>query len=168
GYEDHPAGFRKGNDYLDAYDVRKGAYWALFAGAHGHTYGCHDIWQFLQDDRKPITFARTPWREALKLPGASQMQYVRALLESRPFLTRVPDQSLLDQDPGKGTDHIRATRDASGSYAFVYSASGKEFTFNLGKLTGQRTQAYWYDPRNGVATFIAEFDRGGLREFTPP
>ena len=48
GYEDHPAGFDKKNGYLDDHDVRKSAYWALFAGAHGHTYGCHDIWQFLR------------------------------------------------------------------------------------------------------------------------
>jgi hypothetical protein len=63
---------------------------------------------------------------------------------------------------------VRATRDAGGSYAFVYSASGKEFTLDLGKLTGQRVQAYWYDPRSGKAIFIAEFDRGGTREFSPP
>ena len=46
GYEDHPSGFKVENGYLNDYDVRKFAYWALFAGAHGHTYGCHDIWQF--------------------------------------------------------------------------------------------------------------------------
>ena len=58
GYEDHPAGFDKKNGYLDDHDVRKSAYWALFAGAHGHTYGCHDIWQFLRSD----TASRSPSR----------------------------------------------------------------------------------------------------------
>ena len=33
GYEDHPAGFDRKNGYLDDHDVRKFAYWALFAGA---------------------------------------------------------------------------------------------------------------------------------------
>ncbi len=78
---------------------RKFAYWSLFAGAHGHTYGCHDIWQFLGPDRAPITAAQTPWKAALDLPGAGQMRHARALLESRPFLIRVPDQSLLKLGP---------------------------------------------------------------------
>ena len=62
----------------------KSAYWDLFAGAHGHTYGCHDIWQFLDTDRFPaVSAARTPWRKAIHLPGANQMRHVRALMESR-------------------------------------------------------------------------------------
>ena len=60
------------------------------------------------------------------------------------------------KDGGGGSTHR-----ILGSYALVYSASGKAFTLDLGKLTGQRLQTYWFDPRNGTATFIAEFDRGG-------
>ena len=62
GYEDHPAEFNPKNGYLNEYDTRKSAYWSLFAGACGHTYGCHDIWQFFAPGRPPITSARTPWR----------------------------------------------------------------------------------------------------------
>src|SRR5690606_24303358 len=53
GYEDHPNAFKQENGYLDEADVRKSAYWALLAGAHGHTYGCHDIWQFYAPGRDP-------------------------------------------------------------------------------------------------------------------
>jgi len=149
--------------------VRKGAYWALFAGACGHTYGCHDIWQFLDKSRHtPVTAARTPWREALHLPGAGQVRYARALLESRPFLTRIPDQTLIASDAGKGTDHVQATRDADGSYAFVYVPSGKPVTVDMDKLSGEKLRAYWYDPRNGKAKEIGTFARSGKREFTPP
>ncbi len=168
GYEDHPAGFRASNGYLDAYDARKAAYWALFAGACGHTYGCHDIWQFLGPTRPAITAARTPWREAMRLPGADQMRHVRALIESRPFPARVPDQSLVKSDPGRGTDHVRATRADDGSYAFVYSASGRPFTVDLDRLSGARLRAAWYDPRMGTSAPIAEIDRAGPREFRPP
>jgi hypothetical protein len=167
-YEDHPAEFNKKNGYTTDYDVRKGAYWALFAGACGHTYGCHDIWQFFQEGRKPITDARTPWRKALELPGSRQMTFVRALLESRPILTRIPDQALLASDPGKGTDHVQATRAEDGSYAFIYSASGKLFTVDLDKLSGKEIQAHWYDPRQGTATLLGRFPRDGKRTFTPP
>ena len=117
GYEDHPAEFDPKNGYLDAYETRKFAYWSVFAGACGHTYGCHDIWQFLGPGRKPITAARTPWREALNLPGAQQMKHLRALIESRPILIRVPDQGLIVGDAGRGTDRTAATRAEDGSYA---------------------------------------------------
>jgi hypothetical protein len=167
-YEDHPAEFDKKNGYTTDYDVRKGLYWALFAGACGHTYGCHDIWQFLSKDHPPVTSARTPWREAINLPGASQVQYARLLIESRPFLSRAPDQTLLASDTGKGTDHVQATRGEDGSYAFIYSASGQPFTVDLSKLSGKELHASWYDPRLGTSTSLGKFAREGKKEFTPP
>ncbi len=169
GYEDHPESFDPKNGYLDDYDARKAAYWAVFAGACGHTYGCHDVWQFLDTARFPaVTAARTPWREALRLPGANQMRHVRALIESRPFLTRIPDQSLLVSDSGAGGDHLQATRDADGSYAFVYSASGLPFTVDTTNLSGTTLAAWWYDPRTGQATAGGRFTHARTLRFTPP
>ena len=168
GYEDHPAGFNKANGYMNADDVRKFAYWSLFAGACGHTYGCHDIWQFYQPGREPLTAARTPWREALKLPGSGQMQHARALIESRPILKRVPDQSLIASEIGDRADHVQATRADDGSYAFVYAPTGKPVTVDLGKLSGDELDAAWYDPRTGESTPIGKVKREGRREFRPP
>ena len=96
------------------------------------------------------------------------MRHARALLESRPLLIRVPDQSLLKSDPGRGTDHVRATRAEDGSYAFIYSASGKQFTVDLEKLSGDRLRASWYDPRKGTSSAIAPLLRAGNHEFRPP
>ena len=167
-YEDHPAGFKKENGYLTDYDVRKEFYWAVLAGACGHTYGCHDIWQFLSEKHPPVTFARTPWREAIHLPGSTQVGYGRRVVESRPYLTRVPDPELIASDPGAGTDHVQAARDADGSYAFVYSASGKPVRVRTGKLSGQKVAAHWFDPRDGSARRIGEFARQEKQEFMPP
>ena len=160
-YEDHPAEFDAKNGYVTDYDVRKNIYWALFAGACGHTYGCHDIWQFLQKGRTPITAARTEWKAGLKLPGSGQVQHARALIESRAILTRIPDQTLIVSDSGQGTDHAQATRDEKGSYAFVYLASGKPVTIDLAKLSGKEIKAWWFDPRNGKVKFISKFVREG-------
>jgi hypothetical protein len=169
GYEDHPAAFKKENGYLTDHDARKAAYWALFAGACGHTYGCHDIWQFLDKERKPITFARTPWRKALDLPGAGQMIHARRLLESRPYLSRIPDQQLLLSKTAARGDHAQATRDADGSYAFIYLPSGKPVTIDLTKLSGKNLTVHWYDPRTGQAKQIESIDRKmGNHEFKPP
>ena len=169
GYEDHPASFNAANGYLDDYDVRKSAYGAVFAGACGHTYGCHDIWQFLNTDFAPaISAARTPWTKAINFPGASQVQHLRRLIESRPYLTRIPDQSLLASDPGVASDHIQATRDADGRYAFVYSASGKPFAVHVSNLAGETITIHWFDPRTGESRFAGHLPKQSVKDFTPP
>jgi len=54
-YEDIPVCFNvKDLGTSSAYDVRKFAYLDLFAGACGHTYGCHDIWQFYSPNREAV------------------------------------------------------------------------------------------------------------------
>jgi hypothetical protein len=34
---------------VGALQVRRNAYWAVFAGAFGHTYGTHPIWQMYDE-----------------------------------------------------------------------------------------------------------------------
>ena len=171
-YEDHPVmtpQWTPTDEWFGSHAVRRAAYWAVFAGAHGHTYGCHDIWQFLDPARfTPVTAARTPWQTALQFPGANQMRHLRALLESRPFLTRIPDQSLLVSAAGIGTDHVQATRAADGSYAFVYSASGQPFTLDLTKLNGSPLAAWWFDPRTAGAVPVGRVEQEVAVTFTPP
>ena len=111
-------------------DVRRPLYWDLFTGAFGHTYGHHSVWQMWSPERKPINNPLMPWFEAIDQPGAAQMQHGRALMESRPFLSRVPDNDVIvtgtvpTSVPGAGRYQFVATRDASGSYAMVYAPSG--------------------------------------------
>ncbi len=169
GYEDHPESFNPNNGYLDETDVRKNAYWAVFAGACGHTYGCHDIWQFLDTARfKAVSWARTPWQEALKLPGAGQVQHVRNLIESRPVLTRIPDQSLILSEAGEGGEHIQATRADNGQYAFVYLPVGQPVTVDLTKIAGTQIKASWYDPRTGEWLLGKSQEKQPPAMFTPP
>jgi hypothetical protein len=153
--------------YLDDYEVRKALYWALFAGAHGHTYGCWPIWLMWRPGL-PAMLARRPWYEALQLPGSHQVQHARTLLLSRPFLSRIPDQSLIVSDVGAGTHHVRATRDAGGSYVLVYLPSGKPVELDLSRLTGERLACYWYDPRTGLARSFSVLEKQARASFTPP
>jgi hypothetical protein len=165
--------------YLDDYEARKSLYWALFAGAHGHTYGCWPVWCMWNPSLPPI-LARRPWYEALNLPGSGQVQHARALLLSRPFLSRIPDQSLIVSDVGAGTHHVRATRDAEGSYALVYIPATRlpqlgavdrapaAVELDLTALAGQQLAAWWYDPRTGVARSIGVFQKQDRMRFTPP
>ncbi len=168
-YEDHAVGWKEENGRFDAWDVRKGAYWALFAGAHGHTYGSIDVCLFWRPGLPVFTGGcHQPWDRALDLPGASQVRHARALLESRPFLLRVPDQSLLATPEGSGPNHVQSTRASDGTYAFVYTAGGLPFTVHLDKLAGPNLVASWFDPRTGRAAKIGTLPATGTREFVPP
>ena len=174
-YEDHPVSFKASAfGHSVAADVRRPLYWDLFSGAFGHTYGHHSVWQFWAPDRAPINNPLLPWREALDQPGAGQMQFARRLLESRPFLTRIPDDSVIviarvpTAVPGAGLKRMVATRDSHGSYALVYVPAGRPFRVRMDKLSGPRVRAWWYNPRTGEATRIGEFSSSGEREFNPP
>jgi hypothetical protein len=165
-YEDHPIGFRAAKEHGYSFDahIRQRAYWHVFAGAFGHTYGHHSVWQMYAEGRRPINGPLLYWHEAIHRPGAAQMQHLRALIESRPMLARVPDQSLV-VNALTGPDYIAATR--GSDYAFIYSGQGRAFTANLGKISGERVNAWWFNPRNGAAEKLGTFDNKGTREFTP-
>lgn len=165
-YEDHPIGFgaAKANGFSFDAHVRQRAYWHVFAGAPGHTYGNHAVWQMYGPGKQPVNGPLFHWSEAIHRPGAAQMQYLRALIESRPMLSRVPDQSLVT-DALDGAERIQATR--GDGYAFIYSGAGHKFTVNFGKISGAQVKAHWFNPRNGAATLIGTFDNQGTREFKP-
>jgi len=166
-YEDHPVCFNARElGTSNTLDVRKAAYLDLFAGAHGHTYGCHDIWQMYAPGREPINGPHMAWFDALELPGANQMKFVRKLMESRPMLDRVPDQSLLVENNYPPAERIQATR--GKDYAFVYSSAGKPFTVNMGKISGGQVIAYWFDPRKGEVKPAGSFSNKGQQKFAPP
>jgi hypothetical protein len=167
-YEDHPINFDPLKFGFSAdWHIRRLAYWHVFAGACGHTYGCHNIWQMVAPGRSPVSWAHRYWYESLDLWGASDMTYVRSLMLSRPFVTRIPDQSVIASEVGDGDGRVMATRDRSGSFAMVYTPLGQPVTVNLETLSGTQVRAWWYDTRHGTATEIGTFPRQGTREFKP-
>jgi hypothetical protein len=115
-----------------------------------------------------------PWHEVINQPGAKQMQHGRRLIESRPFLTRVPDDSVIEPSdvptsvPGAGTRRFVATRDAEGTYAMVYAPVGRTFGVRMDRIKGPKVKAWWFNPRNGQATAIGEFGNSGVQQFMPP
>jgi len=165
-YEDHPLAFRASvNGYSVDVHVRQRAYWDLFSGACGHTYGNHAVWQMYTAARKPINGPLMNWYQAIHRPGAMEMRFVRTLIESRPVLSRVPDQSLV-VDSLQGADRIAATR--GEDYAFIYDAQGRPFTLNLGKISGARVKCWWYNPRSGDSLEAGEFENTGTHAFKAP
>ncbi len=178
-YEDTPDGIWVHRDVsrprADGPAVRRKAYWAVFAGACGHTYGHNDVYGFFEPAFPGQVQAlpqgpgqRGSWRTSLDAEGASQIKYLRFLIESRPSPDRIPDQSLVAGDPGKGLDYVASTRAVDGSWAMLYLPRGKPVKAVLSKLTGDRVRAWWFDPRSGSVTPGGEYEPHGEREFTPP
>ena len=174
-YEDHPINFDPDkNGHSVASDVRRPLYWDLFSGACGHTYGHHSVWQMYSPNHSPINRPLMPWYEAINQQGAAQMVYGRKLMESRPYLTRIPDNSIiLTSDvptsvPGEGVYKFVSTRDQDGTYAMVYVPVGRKFSVHLDVIKGKDVNAWWYNPRNGSAKLIGKFPNTGIKEFISP
>ncbi len=174
-YEGHPVSFNAKNlGHTVAGDVRRAFYWDMFSGACGHTYGHHSVWQMWDASREPINNPLIPWREALQAPGARQMLLGRKLIESRPLLTRIPDDSILVTDrvptsiPGAGSRRFVATRDEAGTYAMIYVPVGRTFKVNLAKINGASLKATWFNPRDGSTQAAGVFNHHEPQTFTPP
>ena len=136
-YEDIPQGLHDINaPRWQANDVRRYAYWAVFAGCFGHTYGHNSIMQFMRPGLSPAYGAFKAWWDALNDPGYKQMKYLKRLMLSFPFTVRVADQSIITGENGTQYDRIIATR--GNDYLLVYNYSGKDMTIDLSKISGQQ------------------------------
>jgi hypothetical protein len=102
------------------------------------------------------------------------MQHARRLLESRPILTRIPDDSIIVADrvttsvPGAGRYRFVATRDVAGTFAMIYAPIGRPFSVRMDVIKSPRVKAWWYDPRNGQPMPVDELPNTGVRRFEPP
>ncbi len=166
GYENHCSSFRYSDGFMNAYDVRKFAYWAIFAGACGHTYGCHEIWAFWSPKWQVVNLQHMVWHEAIHLPGANQMKFARYLIESRPMLTRIPDNDIVLQP--NNSRRVVATRAEDGSFALLFMPEGETVKVDSKKLSGEKIVAWWYDTRIGKAFKAGVFQKSELPEFKPP
>ncbi len=172
-YEDHPYNpwprWDPATGYFRDHDVRKQVYRSVFAGACGVTYGHHAVWQFANKRQEVINHADRDWVDAMYRPAARQMEFLRLLLESRPYFRRIPDQLLIAGDAGEGGLHIQATRDRDGSYAFVYfPVSDQKATLDLGRLKAKHLRAWWFDTRTGIGTLIDTPVMARMQEFRSP
>jgi hypothetical protein len=153
--------------FWNANDVRRYAYWSVFAGAFGFTYGHSAVMQMHKPGNpSPSYGVREYWTEALNATGATQMKYLKNLMLSKPFFTRIPDQSLIAGEQGERYNYQMATR--GNDYAFIYTYNGRNIKATMGKIEGSKIKASWYNPRNGQRMIIGEFENSGSRTFNPP
>ncbi|WP_180969972.1 glycoside hydrolase family 140 protein [Deinococcus planocerae] len=158
-YEQHVICNDQKNGYADEVDVRNVAYWSMFAGAAGHSYGHRMVWGFdVYDGNKA-------WLKALSAPGAWQVQILKKLLESRQAQRWEPDTTLV-KGSFTGTRPVVALR--GREYAWVYLPDGGAVTVTLGRVGEARVKVSWLDPRTGRTTVVGAFSNSGERSFSAP
>ncbi len=154
---------------LTTRDARE-AFWAhlLNSGGAGHTYGVNGVWQVnLPEQRYGKSpggndWGGTPWREAMNLPGSTQLSKAKAFLLKLPWHQLAPATTIFN-----GAVAAAATADAR--CALAYTTGGKALNVDLRKLKGA-ANARWFDPTSGALKAIqgAPFAASGSREFVPP
>lgn len=158
-YEGIPQGLHDGNEprWTDT-DVRRYAYWSVFAGSCGHTYGNNAVMQFVRPGIPGAYSAdgdSKPWYRAMDDPGYNQMKYVKRLMLAVPYFDRVPDQSIVI---GNGTRYERLAATRGGDYLMVYNHTGRDMRIDLRKISGDRKKVWWMNPADGRLTYLGEHE----------
>ncbi|WP_367874176.1 DUF4038 domain-containing protein [Luteolibacter sp. Populi] len=159
-YEDHPVrGLMKDGKptlWFGDHDVRRSAWWSVLSGACGHVYGTHSIWQFHDPaKRKQLTDARTPWQQALSLPGAAQMGIMRRFMEGLDWTKLRRDDTFLKAPEGgwKPDQMPMAAVAEDGSFAVVYLPDVKAGPINHDpfkvSFKPEQVEVIVFDPETG-------------------
>lgn len=115
----------KNTPFHGSWIVRKRAYWALLAGAFGHTYGHASVWSSIDEKRRSAFFKHT-WFEGLHSEGAQQIKYLQAFMDDmQPQLGR-PCQEILpaDNEDAPIDSHLQACVNGQNESVCVYFPSG--------------------------------------------
>jgi hypothetical protein len=168
GYENIPNLLNKFNfQRLTADDCRKSAYWNMFSGAAGHTYGCNEVWQMYDLGKTPLFGAQLPWKQALELPGSFQMGILKKLFESLPWQTLSNDQRLLSPTFLLKFSHTLAVSSSCKNTILVYSPYGKSFRLKLTIPQARKMVAFWFNPADGKVSPGGEFTGSKSIKFMP-
>lgn len=170
-YEDIPYGLHDTlSGYWNAADIRRYAYWNVFAGGAGFTYGHNAVMQYYVPGDTGISFfPRQRWKLGLNAEAATQMKHLKKLVESYSYFDRVPAQELVVEN-GEKYERVLATR--GKNYAMFYVWNGRRFKVDMDKLGFDFCSFYWYNTRSGDKKKIYPpgypDGKKGVRTFGPP
>ncbi len=160
-YEDIPIAFNPANGYTTDYESRRAMYWSVFAGGFGVTYGNNSVWQMNRKEYPEVISPISTWDEAIDSKGSFQVAHLKNLMLSRPFLTRIPDSTLI-KPYNYEADFKLATRDgimgkSDATYIMSYHPVFEDWTtINTSVIASKNIRVWLYDPRNGLAYFLGE------------
>lgn len=164
-YEGIPQGLHDiTQPYWQAKDVRRYAYWSVFEGACGFTYGNSAIMQFHRENEEGSYGVKEVWQDALNMPGSKSMRYLKELMEEVPFSTGQARGDMVVH-PKPFYEHISVF--AGEGFIFCYSFLGKPFELNLMEYKNKRLKAYWMNPESGEREVLQSFYQTQQITFTP-
>jgi hypothetical protein len=150
-----------------ASDLRRYAYWSVFAGGAGFTYGENSVMQFHHKGDADRNFGvQYNWEDVMSAPGATQMTHLKKLMDEFNGFERRPAQQLLAEDAGIRYEYVVATN--GNGYAMFYTYTGRNFKVDLSKLDFKPSGASWFDPRTGQRKSIKLSGGNGVQTFDPP
>ena len=167
-YEWIPQGLHDPNEpYWQAQDVRRYAYWSVFQGAMGHTYGDNAIMQFYRGGSDKGNYGvKESWRESLHHSGSGQTGYLRRLMESVDYQSGAPAEEALAS--GQKEKYERVSVFAGEDFMFAYTYSGKPFELDISALKPERLDTYWLDPSTGIYSYAGDVETKSVVRFVPP
>jgi hypothetical protein len=148
---DIEAWYENNKDFCDAsdFEIRRRAYFTIFAGAFGHNYGAGGIWDGLTESKGCSGSAL----EALDYEGAKQIGYLSHFLHQLgdDYLKLEPNQGLIHgENPRSYDEHIQTAATEDNSLALIYSAIDKAFELDMTRFAGERINFTWFNPRENT------------------
>lgn len=142
-----------------AWIQRYQAYWSVFFGGTGYTYGHMNLW--MMNDVYEI-YTHADWGtqgvlllSALNAPGTANLKHIKRLMERRLLQAHMPDPELISVNSRGSCATLSptlrcATRDVDGKWAYIYSTRGDAVRVIMSRLAPGTANASWYNPRNGL------------------
>lgn len=170
-YEHHLA--YQSKQPIPAEHVRRAVYWSLLnAPVAGVSYGGHGVWGWDDGTRPPTDHPNSgtplPWRQAIQMPGASQMGYVAAFFTSIDYWRLKPAPHAIVEQPGAGAParFIAAAASEAGDLFVAYTPEARAIAVNLAAVPAG--SAMWGNPRTGARTPATGVQAGTVVRFEPP
>ncbi len=156
----------KTQPYWTAKHIRRYAYWSVFAGACGHTYGDNSIMQFYNKENNNDFGSygvKSSWQEALHHEGSGQMKYLAELMNSVDFTSGEPKAELIIG--GQREKHERISVFAGDGFIFAYSWLGNDFEIDISDFG--EIKVYWFSPSTGIYSYAGK-TTGNYFKAIPP
>ena len=138
-------------------DMRRYAYWSVFAGSCGHTYGNNEIMQFIGENETEGAYGANgsvkSWRQALGDPGRRQMKHLRRLMELFPMKEVRPAQQLIVNN-GKQHEHVAACR--GKNFALIYNYCNMDYMVDFSQFGCPQLSIYTMDPKTGETKYFGD------------
>ncbi len=141
-------------------NIRRKAYGVMLNGGAGSSFNAGPDWYLF-----------FKWRN-MDTQGTRETAYWARLFQSRAWYALVPDDKHAIVTAGYGeygkTNYVSAARSSDGKLLMAYLPAGAAVSVDFDKLTGERSQVWWYDPTTGTATSGGALATSGTQRLTPP